>query len=108
MGQAERVISKVYGAPRNLYRVLMKGLPAGEKFEVVISSSKDIAASEQLRSDVSKPRSTLKSTIPPAAPRKLEAHRTDPRSNPEVHDGSVCIDLHWSHPHPRLSGKPDD
>ena len=33
-------------------------------------------------------------------------HRTDPRKNLEQEDRSVCVDLHWEHPRPKLHVHP--
>jgi len=87
------------------YRVLMRELPSGKYFQVLVS---DTAAGVGVDSPPSKVAITRSEAIKPAPAVDLQVHRTDPRINPKLHDGSVCVDLHWSHPHPELNGHPED
>eukprot|EP00927_Polykrikos_kofoidii_P049789 TRINITY_DN43798_c0_g1_i1.p1 TRINITY_DN43798_c0_g1~~TRINITY_DN43798_c0_g1_i1.p1 ORF type:complete len:537 (-),score=62.35 TRINITY_DN43798_c0_g1_i1:254-1759(-) len=89
----------------DVFAVLMRGLPLGEQFSVQVAADSMLGGPRSEASDVA---STHTATSVPAAPQSLIAHRTDPRNNHNVHDGSVCVDLHWSHPHPRAAAKPGD
>eukprot|EP00746_Dinoflagellata_sp_MGD_P009944 gnl/MRDRNA2_/MRDRNA2_120384_c0_seq1.p1 gnl/MRDRNA2_/MRDRNA2_120384_c0~~gnl/MRDRNA2_/MRDRNA2_120384_c0_seq1.p1 ORF type:complete len:366 (+),score=42.50 gnl/MRDRNA2_/MRDRNA2_120384_c0_seq1:134-1099(+) len=60
------------------------------------------ASSQGPRSQVSPVRVTDMETHTPGPPHSLEIHRTDPRTNVNKPDGSVCVDVHWSHAHPDL------
>eukprot|EP00928_Gymnodinium_smaydae_P085107 TRINITY_DN6842_c0_g1_i1.p1 TRINITY_DN6842_c0_g1~~TRINITY_DN6842_c0_g1_i1.p1 ORF type:complete len:471 (-),score=104.60 TRINITY_DN6842_c0_g1_i1:93-1472(-) len=109
-----RRVKTAYG-PDNEYRVLVRGLPHNETFQVIISAGDELlsGASEGSSSSASASEpsafgGTKGAHDVPRAPEALEAHRTDPRSNPLEHDGSVCLDLHWSHSHPVLHGMPSD
>lgn len=91
------------GPPK--YRLLMQHIPPGSSLRVKVSVTPHLLGdtSEESASEVS-----LRSPPFLAEPSELELHRTDPRLNKEKHDSSVCVDLHWSHPHPRLRHQPDD
>lgn len=89
------------------YRVLVRDLPPGESFQVRLSTMADIAAGRPA-SLPSEKKETKPELTMPFSPNALSIHRTDPRKNLQKDDGSVCIDLHWSHPNPKLDGQPDD
>mmetsp|Transcript_109649 Transcript_109649/g.244860 ORF Transcript_109649/g.244860 Transcript_109649/m.244860 type:complete len:462 (+) Transcript_109649:137-1522(+) len=89
-----------------VYRVLVRELPPGSEFQVKVSSGNDINSVDV--SPPSKVVKTMKTAIAPDVPSNLQIHRTDPRLNLKQHDGSVCLDLHWSHPHTHLRQDPSD
>jgi len=88
-------------------RILMKKLPPGEEFQVLLSADMhwDEPATNSPPSEPSFTRTTL---LHPDAPRSLGIHRTDPRLNKRKADGSICVDLQWSHKHTQLNDNPDD
>lgn len=86
------------------YRVLLRGVPPGECFQLRLSTTLDVDAASPPSSE----KCMRQNARAPAAPRDLQVHRTDPRENPPRHDDSVCIDLHWAHERPKLSTHPDD
>jgi len=88
------------------YRFLMRDLPAGENFQVRISDTPSLLSGDV--SEASETSTLLTTSTAPAAPSDLQIHRTDLRLNKQQHDDSVCVDLHWSHPHPQLHQEPDD
>jgi hypothetical protein len=94
------------GPKQAMYRVLMRNLPAGQKFQVKIGLTNDI--DNPGISPASEFSATRKEVIHPDFARNVMVHRTDPRINLAKHDGSVCVDVHWAHPHPRLDFHPDD
>lgn len=88
-------------------RVLLRNLPAGSEFQVLLSSDMhwDEAGSN---SPVSEKGITHTEPSVPHEPMDLKIHRTDPRLNKRMIDGSVCVDLHWVHPHTVLHDNPHD
>ena len=90
------------------YRALMRKLPAHKAFEVKLADKEDAAFEGSSFSCPSKPRLSSAEALVPAAPYDLQLHRTDPRINVKNDEGSVCMDLHWSHPHTELALLPDD
>jgi len=59
-------------------------------------------------SPISETTSTRPDPAEPHEPMNLIVHRTDPRINENLLDGSICIDLHWVHPHTVLHDNPHD
>jgi hypothetical protein len=108
--EAQRVKSQDSWNTKPTFRVMMKGLPSRENFQVKIAALSTLSNVSGLpeASDASEMVQTRSNTSKPAIPQQLATHRTDPRSNLIIHDGSVCIDLHWSHPHTLLEGRPND
>jgi len=99
-----------WGSPRlahpvgkNRYRTMMQTLPKNEEFEVRVAAS-----SEGPKSQISAVKVTRAEPHTPGPPQSLEIHRTDPRTNENKPDGSVCIDVHWSHAHADLKVKVTD
>jgi len=90
------------------FRILMRNLPSGSGFQVKLTDRKDAAFGGSGFSSASKSATSDNKGSASAAPSNLEIHRTDPRLNLRRPDGSVCVDLHWSHPHMKLSSLPDD
>jgi len=89
------------------YRVLMRSLPAGQKFQVRVGTRNDLNI-EGSASDASEMGTTSAAAMDPPEPHDMRIHRTDPRKNLKMHDESVCVDIHWSHEHPRLDFHPND
>lgn len=87
------------------YRMLMRNIPPGEQFQVKVSDEPHLMGDVSTNSSMVK---SLSMPVAPAVPSHLRLHRTDPRLNHKKHDGTVCVDLHWSHPHPQLRRQPDD
>jgi len=81
----------------------MQTLPKNEEFEVRVAAS-----SEGPKSQISAVKVTRAEPHTPGPPQSLEIHRTDPRTNENKPDGSVCIDVHWSHAHADLKVKVTD
>jgi hypothetical protein len=88
-------------------RILLRNLPVGSEFQVLLSSDMhwDEAGSNSPVSEKSVTHSTPSEPHPPMA---LHIHRTDPRMNHKWLDGSICVDLHWTHPHTVLHDNPHD
>jgi len=59
-------------------------------------------------SPISERATTHTTPTTPHEPMALRIHRTDPRLNQKLPDGSVCVDLHWTHPHTVLHDNPHD
>lgn len=78
------------------YRTMIQALPKNEQFEVRVANSK-LEGLEGTLSPISKTKVTKEKPYTPDPPQDLEMHRTDPRTNTNKPDGSVCIDVHWSH-----------
>ncbi|CAE8629823.1 unnamed protein product [Polarella glacialis] len=91
------------------FRILMRELPPGRKFQVVLSDQEEALLGEGLHFSEPSAYATSDATaLPPATPSHLQLHRSDPRLNFDREDKSLCVDLHWSHPHLKLSNLPDD
>jgi len=88
-------------------RILLQNLPPGSEFQVLLSSDMhwDEMASN---SPVSEKGFTHPDPLVPHEPMHLMMHRTDPRINMKLLDGSICMDLHWVHPHTVLHDNPHD
>lgn len=84
----------------------MRSLPEGQEFQVKIGLTNDI--DDASVSPASEFLATRSEVVHPESAKNVRIHRTDPRRNLEKHDGSVCVDVHWAHPHPRLDFHPDD
>lgn len=84
----------------------MRGLPVNGTFAVQVASTETRIAMDI--SPSSPEARTLEKSLMPTPALNLQVHRTDPRVNMPKHDGSVCVDLHWSHPNPHLDRRPDD
>ncbi|CAK9114318.1 Caffeine-induced protein 16 [Durusdinium trenchii] len=90
------------------YRTLMRHIPTHKAFEVKLADEEDAAFEGSAFSCSSEPEVTLPKKLHPAAPYEVQLHRTDPRTNVKNEEGSVCVDLHWSHPFPQLKLVPED
>lgn len=90
------------------YRTLMRRLPPNKAFEVKLADEEDAAFEGAGFSCPSQPDVTATGLLAPAAPFNVKLHRTDPRANVRNEEGSVCVDLHWSHPRTKLSLLPED
>jgi len=88
-----------------MYRMLMQHIPPGQEFRVKVADAPHLQGDVSEASEASH---SLASPVIPVTPSQLELHRTDPRLNHQMHDSSVCVDLHWAHPHTQLHRKPDD
>jgi len=88
-------------------RILLKNLPMGGEFQVLLSSDMHWDEMES-NSPISEKGLTHVKPSVPHAPMNLMIHRTDPRLNTKVIDGSICVDLHWVHPHTVLHDNPHD
>ncbi|CAE7704210.1 unnamed protein product [Symbiodinium microadriaticum] len=90
------------------YRTMMYKLPPHKAFEVKLSDKDDAPFEGFNFSCPSKPRISDAVPFKPQRPYDLKLHRTDPRINKKNDEDSVCIDLHWAHPHTELNLLPDD
>ncbi|CEM29595.1 unnamed protein product [Vitrella brassicaformis CCMP3155] len=83
------------------FRTLLRGLPPGTEFAVKLTADDDPVT--QRFSPPSKAVKTLEEALNPPPSHTVKVHRTDPRLNKQrVHPTgaqSVCVDVHWHHPH---------
>lgn len=111
-GDASALGDVVSQLPKGLrlyrYRTLMRRLPPKKAFEVKLADQEDAAFEGASFSCPAEPQVTAAQLLTPAAPFDVKLHRTDPRVNVRNDQGSVCIDLHWSHPQTKLKLLPED
>lgn len=102
---ARHVQPEHFWSPQGIYRVLMRDIPPGDRIEVMFSDTPGLGGVVSPPTEATKVKGTK---VLPVAPSGLQIHRTDPRLNHKLHDKSVCVDLHWVHPHSKLHQRPAD